>query len=59
MISPTLATVAAFFVGYSGTNLIDHERVCKTAIVLLTGAFGLAAVAGLMGALIIKAAPVH
>jgi hypothetical protein len=58
-ISPILATVAAFIVVYYGTNLIRHDRVRKTAIVLLTAAFGFAAVAGLMGALITKAAPVH
>jgi phosphoglycerol transferase MdoB-like AlkP superfamily enzyme len=58
-ISPILATVAAFIVVYYGTNLIRHDRVRKTAMVVLTAAFGFAAIAGLFGALITKAAPVH
>lgn len=58
-ISPILATVTAFIVVYYGTNLIRHNRVRKTAMVLLVGAFAFAAVAGLMGALITKSAPVH
>jgi len=56
-ISPILATVAAFIVVYYGTNLIRHDPLRKTAMVLLVGAFSFAAVAGLMGALITKAAP--
>ena len=35
-ISPILATVAAFIVVYYGTNLIRHDRVRKTAMVVLT-----------------------
>jgi hypothetical protein len=58
-ISPILATAAAFIVVYYGTNLIRHDRVRKTAMVLLSAAFGFAAVAGLLGALITKAAPVQ
>jgi hypothetical protein len=58
-ISPILATVAAFIVVYYGTNLIRHDRVRKTAMVVLTAAFGFAAIAGLFGALITKVAPVH
>jgi hypothetical protein len=57
--SPILATVAAFIVVYYGANLIRHDRVRKTAIVVLTAAFGFAAIAGLFGALITKVAPVH
>jgi hypothetical protein len=56
-ISPILATVVAFIVVYYGTSLIRHDRVRKTALVLFVLAFGLAAVAGLFGALITKAAP--
>jgi hypothetical protein len=58
-ISPILATVTAFIVVYYGTNLIRHDRVRRTAIVLLCAAFGFAAVAGALGALITKVAPVH
>lgn len=57
-ISPILATVVAFIVLYYGTNLIRHERVRKTAILLFVLAFGFAAVAGALGALITKVAPV-
>jgi hypothetical protein len=57
-ISPILATVAAFIVVYYGTNLIRHDRVRKTAMVVLTAAFGFAGIAGLFGALITKVAPV-
>jgi hypothetical protein len=56
-ISPILATVVAFIVVYYGTSLIRHDRVRRTALVLFVLAFGLAAVAGLFGALITKAAP--
>jgi hypothetical protein len=58
-ISPILATVAAFIVVYYGTNLIRHDRVRTTAMIVLSAAFGFAAIAGLFGALITKAAPVH
>jgi hypothetical protein len=57
-LSPILATTVAFIVVYYGTNLIRHDRVRKTAITLLVLAFGFAAVAGLLGALITKVAPV-
>lgn len=57
-LSPILATTVAFIVVYYGTNLIRHDRVRKTAMTLLVLAFGFAAIAGLLGALITKAAPV-
>jgi hypothetical protein len=56
-ISPILATVVAFIVLYYGTSLIRHDRVRKTTLVLFVLAFLFAAVAGLFGALITKAAP--
>jgi len=56
-ISPILATVVAFIVIYYGASLIKHDRVRKTALFLFVLAFALAAVAGLFGALITKAAP--
>jgi hypothetical protein len=56
-ISPILATVVAFIVVYYGTTLIRHDRVRKTALTLFVLAFLFAAVAGLFGALITKAAP--
>jgi len=56
-ISPILATVVAFIVIYYGTSLIRHDRVRKSTLLLFVLAFGFAAVAGLFGALITKAAP--
>jgi len=58
-LSPILATTVVFIVFYFGTNLIRHERVRRTAITLFVLAFVFAAVAGLFGALITKAAPVQ
>jgi lipopolysaccharide export LptBFGC system permease protein LptF len=57
-ISPIMATVVTFIVFSYGSNLNRHERVRRTAITLFVLAFGFAAVAGLFGALITKAAPV-
>jgi hypothetical protein len=56
-ISPVLATVVAFIVIYYGASLIRHDRVRRTTILLFVLAFVLAAIAGLFGALITKAAP--
>jgi hypothetical protein len=56
-ISPILATVVAFIVIYYGASLIRHDRVRKTTILLFVLAFTFAAIAGLFGALITKAAP--
>jgi hypothetical protein len=58
-LSPILATVVAFIVVYYGTALFRHERVRRTALSLFVLAFAFAVVAGLFGALITKAAPVH
>jgi hypothetical protein len=57
-ISPILATVVAFIVLYYGTNLIRHDFVRRTAIILFVLAFVFAAVAGAFGAFITKVAPV-
>jgi hypothetical protein len=58
-LAPILATAVAFIVLDYGTNLIRHDRVRKTAIALYVLAFAFAAVAGALGALITKSAPVH
>ncbi|MGH8833981.1 MAG: hypothetical protein ACRDWG_03125 [Actinomycetes bacterium] len=58
-LSPILATTVAFIVLYYGTNLIRHSRVRNTAIILFVLAFVFAAIAGIFGALITKAAPVQ
>jgi hypothetical protein len=57
-ISPILATVVAFIVVYYGTNLIRHDRVRRTAIVLFVMAFVFAGIAGALGAFVTKVAPV-
>jgi ABC-type multidrug transport system permease subunit len=57
-LSPILATVVAFIVIYYGVNLIRHERVRRTAMILFVLAFLFAAVAGAFGAFITKVAPV-
>ena len=57
-ISPILATVVAYIVLNYGTNLIRHDRVRRTAIILFVLAFVFAGVAGAFGAFITKVAPV-
>ncbi len=57
--APILATVVAFVVLRYGKRLADYPFLRKTLIVTFVLAFGAAAVAGLMGALITKAAPIH
>ena len=57
--APILATTVALVVTYYGRDLIKNESVRRVLIVVFTLAFGCAAVAGLLGAFITKAAPVH
>ena len=56
-LSPILATAVAFIVLYYGPGLIRHDRLRRTALLLFVLAFAFAAVGGLFGALITKAAP--
>ncbi len=58
-IAPILATAVAFAVTYYGTSLIKHQGVRRWLMVFFSAAFVIAAIAGLFGALITKAAPVH
>jgi hypothetical protein len=58
-ISPMLATAAAFLVLYYGRTLVTDKRLRRIVLVLFIGAFATAAIAGLFGALITKAAPVR
>ena len=58
-IAPILATAVAFVVTYYGRRLVREERMRKLAMVLFTVAFLAAAVAGLFGAFINKAAPIR
>lgn len=57
-IAPMLATSAAFLVVYYGTRIAAASRIRRVAIWLFVMAFLVAAVAGLLGALITKVAPV-
>lgn len=57
-LSPILATAVAFIVVYYGKTLINHPRVRRTTMALFVLAFLFAGVAGALGALITKAAPV-
>jgi branched-subunit amino acid ABC-type transport system permease component len=58
-LAPILATAVAFIVVYHGTQLVRHDRVRRTAMVLFVLAFVFAAVAGAFGAFITKVAPVQ
>jgi hypothetical protein len=57
-IAPMLATTAAFIVLYYRSDLIKNQFARKLAMGFLTAAFVVAVVAGLLGALITKKAPV-
>lgn len=57
-LAPILATVVAYLVYYYGRRLVSEEKIRKIAMVMFTLSFVAAAVAGVFGALITKAAPV-
>jgi hypothetical protein len=57
-IAPMLATAAAFIVLYYKADLIRNNFARKLAMGLFIGAFACAVIAGLLGALITKKAPV-
>ena len=57
--APILATVAAYLVIYYRGDLARSNKLRMLVIVIFTLAFATAAVAGLFGALITKAAPVQ
>jgi hypothetical protein len=57
-IAPMLATAAAFMVFYYRADLIRNVLARRIAMGLFIGAFAVAVVAGLLGALITKKAPV-
>jgi len=48
----------AFAVVYYGVQLVRHGEIRRAVIILFTLAFVAAGIAGLMGALITKAAPI-
>jgi hypothetical protein len=57
-IAPMLATAAAFIVLYYRDDLIKNQTAKRIAMVCFVGAFVVAAIAGVLGALITKKAPV-
>lgn len=57
-ISPMLATAAAFTVLYYKADLIENQFARRLAMGLFVAAFAVIAIAGLLGALITKKAPV-
>lgn len=57
-ISPMLATLAAFLVFYYGPVLARNRTARLLVLIVFTGAFATAAIAGLFGALITKTAPI-
>ncbi|GBD07985.1 hypothetical protein HRbin22_00211 [Candidatus Thermoflexus japonica] len=56
--APILATAVAYIVWKYGDRLAERELIRKTALTLFVLAFLAAAVAGLLGALITKKAPI-
>ena len=59
-LAPLLATAVAFFVSLAtAPSSSDHGEMRRAVMVILTLAFAAAGIAGLFGALITKAAPVH
>ncbi len=58
-IAPLLATAVAFTVAYYGPQLARRVEIRRAAMTLFVLAFLAAGAAGLYGALITKAAPVH
>ncbi|MHB8067625.1 MAG: hypothetical protein ACYDIC_06960 [Desulfobaccales bacterium] len=58
-LAPILATAVAYMVTKYGARLAKDDQVRKAVIVLFSIAFFAAAAAGLFGAFINKAAPIH
>lgn len=58
-LSPIPATAVAFIVVYYGASLARNNRLRRIAMTTFVVAFGTAGIAGLLGALITKAAPVQ
>lgn len=56
-LAPILATVVAYLVYYYGKRIVKEDKIRKIAMTMYTVAFVTAAVAGMFGALINKAAP--
>ena len=58
-IAPFLATTVAFVILYYGIQLVRRQEMRWPLIGAFTMAFGVAAVAGILGAFISKAAPIY
>lgn len=58
-LAPILATAVAFLVVYYGSRLVKNDAALRAAMTVFVVAFAFAAVAGTLGALITKSAPVH
>ena len=56
--APMLATAAAFLVVYYGSALAQDRFLRRLVMVLFAGAFVVAGIAGLLGALVTKTAPI-
>ena len=57
--SPILATMVAYVVIHYGIQLSQDNNLRRAVMVMFVLAFLIAAVAGLFGALITKAAPIY
>jgi hypothetical protein len=57
--APLLATAAAALVAYYGAALVRDRTARSIVLVLFLAAFGVSSLAGLIGSLVTKAAPVH
>lgn len=57
-IAPLLATVVAFIVIYYRTDLIRNQTARRIAMGLFVSAFAIAVIAGVLGALVTKKAPI-
>jgi hypothetical protein len=57
--APLLATAAAALVAYYGPALARDRTARTIVLVLFLAAFGVSSLAGLIGSLVTKAAPVH
>jgi hypothetical protein len=58
-IVPILATAVAFVTTYYGARLAYEERIRRLLMALFVLSFGIAAIVGLFGVLVSKAAPVQ
>ncbi len=58
-LAPLLATAAAYLISRFAPRMAEDSKLRNAGLTLLTLAFAAAAVAGMLGAFLTKAAPVH